>query len=90
MGAYVPLGSDPATRRANRQAVIGIIRREMHDIEALGYPPGSSADLKPFYRAMNAAIERIAADDSLDVEDEMGKAFGPHAKAAHHWAPGCG
>jgi hypothetical protein len=89
VGAYIPLGSDPATRRANRQAVIGIIRKQMRDIEALGYPRGSRSDLEPFYRAMNAAVDRLAGDDSLDIEEEMGKAFGPHARDANRWAPGC-
>jgi sugar phosphate isomerase/epimerase len=43
IGAFIPLGTDPTTRRSSRQAIIEIIREQVDEMRAVGYPPGARA-----------------------------------------------
>ena len=89
MRAYIPLGSDPTTRHNSRLAIIAILRDGVDKTRALGYPPGSRHELEPLERLQYRLLDRLAEDDSLDLEDEFRKAFAPHAKTFQKYAPGC-
>lgn len=90
ISAFIPLGTDPATRHANRQGVIAVIRRQNEAIHALGYPPGASrADLDGVHRDVAAALARAARDDTLDIEQEIGRALEPYADTLGEFTPDC-
>lgn len=88
IGAFIPLGSDPTTRHNSRVAIIGLIRDQITDLRALGFPPGSRAGLEGMYRDVEAALDRAAADDTVDIEREIEQAAARHPETREH-APDC-
>jgi hypothetical protein len=90
IGAFTPLGSDPTTRASSRQAIIEIIRDQIDEMRAVGYPPGSRAKLDLVYRAVEQTLDRVEADDSASIEDEIGQALSRYSDTAQEYTPGCG
>ena len=90
VGAFIPLGTDPTTRRSSRQAIIEIIREQIDEMRAVGYPPGSRAKLDPVYRTVEQTLDRLEEDDSASIEDEIDEAVGRYAETAQEYTPGCG
>ena len=90
IGAFIPLGTDPTTRRSSRQAIIEIIRDQIDEMRAVGYPPGARAKVESIYRAVEQTLDRVEKDDSASIEDEIDEAVGRYAEAAQEYTPGCG
>jgi hypothetical protein len=90
IGAFIPLGTDPTTRRSSRQAIIEIIRDQIDEMRAVGYPPGSRAKVEPIYRAVEQTLDRLETDDSASIEDGIDEAVAPYSETAQEYTPGCG
>jgi hypothetical protein len=86
---FLPLGTDPATRHSSRLAIIEILRGQIDDTVAVGYPPGSRRELEPVTRAGYRLVGRLEKDESLDLQREIGKTYAPYAAVLHKYAPGC-
>lgn len=88
--AFIPLGTDPTTRRANRAGIIAVIRRQIEDMQALGYPEGAPrADLQSVYERADAVLDRAADDETIDVERSMGEALAPYQETLAEYTPNC-
>jgi hypothetical protein len=90
IGAFIPLGTDPTTRRSSRQAIIEILRDQTDEMRAVGYPPGSRAKLEPIYRAVEQTLARLEKDDSASIEDEIEETVARYSETAQEYTPGCG
>jgi hypothetical protein len=89
IGAFIPLGTDPTTRRSSRQAIIEIIRDQIDEMRAVGYPPRSRAKIEALYRDVEQTLDRVEEDDSASIEDELDEAVARHSEAAEEYTPGC-
>jgi hypothetical protein len=78
IGAFIPLGTDPTTRRSSRQAIIEIIREQVDEMRAVGYPPGARAKVESIYRAVEQTLDRAEKDESASIEDGIDEAV--HAR----------
>lgn len=90
IGAFIPLGTDPTTRRTSRQAIIEIINDQIDEMRAVGYPPGSRLKLEQVYRSVEETLDRLEEDDSASIEDEIDEAVGRYSETAQEYTPGCG
>jgi hypothetical protein len=90
IGAFIPLGTDPTTRRANRSGVIAVIRRINGQLRALGYPVGaSSRTFDDVYRGVDAAMLRAANDETVDIDKLFFTAANAHGGYLAKYAPAC-
>jgi hypothetical protein len=90
IGAFIPLGTDPTTRRSSRQAIIEIIRDQVDEMRAVGYPPGARAKVESIYRAVEQTLDRAEKDESASIEDGIDEAVGRYSETAQEYTPGCG
>jgi hypothetical protein len=90
MRAFIPLGTDPATRRANRNGVIAVLRKQNDDLHALGVPAGALARVfEDVYRSVDVALDRAAKDETADIEQEVGAALMPYLDTLRRYTPDC-
>jgi ABC-type phosphate/phosphonate transport system substrate-binding protein len=90
IGAFIPLGTDPTTRRSSRQAIIEIIREQVDEMRAVGYPPGARAKVESIYRAVEQTLDRAEKDESASIEDGIDEAVARYSETAQEYTPGCG
>jgi hypothetical protein len=90
IGAFIPLGTDPTTRRSSRLAIIEILHDQIDEMRAVGYPPGSRAKLEPIYIAFEQTLDRLEKDDSASIEDEIDETVARYSETAQEYTPGCG
>jgi hypothetical protein len=91
ISAFIPLGTDPTTRRANRAGVIETLRRQNEDLHALGAPAGApSRVFDDVYRSVGRALDRAAKDETADIEKEIDLALRPYGETLAKYTPDCG
>jgi hypothetical protein len=88
--AFIPLGSDPTTRRTNRTAVLGIIRRQNDELHALGRPVGAPPRVfDEIYRSVSSALEHAEQDATTDIESAVDSALRPFGETLARYTPAC-